>query len=474
MKCYKPISKKDKKNEYFICLSKKEYSELIKNKDFYIKITDKYNILIKIDKDKLNFILNEKNTIYDLKNLICEIFYDKYICKECCLSFNNKDILINHMITKSHDVYLCLKCDKSFIYKKDIEEHKIKIHNLINIKLENILKVDYQDYRKYNKIENNTLVLDINNKFINDLDIVLKYIPKTFKICIENIIKESPIYIDNIVDIIIEHNKIPYLKLFNRNKVMIQEYGKVNNINDFNILLNNEEIIKKCNILQIKGYLHKIYKINDDNSDMPIYIRYNIAKTIEIENDYIKDQIKKLDTKYINDILNNNSLFIVGKKSSGKTTLLRYLSKILSLNYNKDIIIIDTYGNICNIDDINQKYNYIGNSKIIKINNIYEQKHKILDSIKYYNPDYLIIDELLLVDIELILDIIQSGIFVITSLPISNISNLVSNKKILNLLNNYKKTNFENNTINIIDNIIKFNFLEIINSSYKIYTKIKI
>lgn len=56
----------------------------------------------------------------------------------------------------------------------------------------------------------------------------------------------------------------------------------------------------------------------------------------------------------------------------------------------------------------------------------------------------------------------------------SNMSNFASNKKILNLLNNYKKTNIENNTINIIDNIIKFNFLEIINGSYKIYTKIKI
>jgi hypothetical protein len=59
------------------------------------------------------------------------------------------------------------------------------------------------------------------------------------------------------------------------------------------------------------------------------------------------------------------------------------------------------------------------------------------------------------------LDLIQNGI-----------SNFISNKIILNLLNNYRKTSIKDNNISIINNIIKFNFLEIINNSYKIYTKI--
>lgn len=255
---------------------------------------------------------------------------------------------------------------------------------------------------------------------------------------------------------------------------MIKEYGIINNMNDFNILLDDNKIIKNGNRLEIEGHLHKIYRIYDDNSNFPIYIKYNIVKTIEIEDTYIKEQIKKVENIYISDILNNNSLFVLGKKGSGKTTLLRYLGKFLSLNCNKDLIIIDTYNNICNVNDINQKYNYIGNSKIIKINNIYEQKEKILDSLEYFNPNYIIIDEINLVDIDLILDLIQKGIFVITALPISDISTILSNKKILNLLNNYKKVIIKNDTIDIVDNIIKFNFLEIIDNSYKIYTKIKI
>ncbi len=109
MKCYRPIPLKDKNNEYFIYLSKKEYKELTKNNNFYSKISNKYNIPIEIKKDKINFILGKKSIIYDLKKLICDIFYDKYICKECCLSFKNKDLLNEHMINKSHDIYLCLK-----------------------------------------------------------------------------------------------------------------------------------------------------------------------------------------------------------------------------------------------------------------------------------------------------------------------------------------------------------------------------
>lgn len=194
MKCYRPISLKDNNNEYFIYLSKKEYEELTKNKYFYNKISNKYNISIEIKKDKINFILGEKNII-DLKKLVCDIFYDKYICKECCLSFKNKEILEEHMINKSHDIYLCLKCNKKFINKKDLEDHQIKIHNFINIKLENILKVDYQDYEKYNKKDSNTLIFNINDKFINNLDVILKYMPRNFRICIENILNENTNYI---------------------------------------------------------------------------------------------------------------------------------------------------------------------------------------------------------------------------------------------------------------------------------------
>jgi hypothetical protein len=81
MKCYKPIPLNGKNNEYFIYLSKKEYSELIE-------------------------------------------------------------------------------------IKKDLEEHQIKIHDLININLENILKVDYQDYDKYNKTDSNILIFDTNRHYL--------------------------------------------------------------------------------------------------------------------------------------------------------------------------------------------------------------------------------------------------------------------------------------------------------------------
>lgn len=102
------------------------------------------------------------------------------------------------------------------------------------------------------------------------------------------------------------------------------------------------------------------------------------------------------------------------------------------------------------------------------------QKQKILESIEFYNPEYIIIDEININDIDLILNIIQKGIFVITSLPISDISSLASNKRLMNVLSNYRKTTIENNNITIINNIIEFNFLEILNNSYKIYTNIKI
>jgi hypothetical protein len=151
--------------------------------------------------------------------------------------------------------------------KKDLEEHQIKNHDLININLENILKVDYQDYDKYNKTDSNILIFDTNNNFTNNLDIILKYMPQKIKIYIENILKENPIYLNNIININVEYKKIPFLKLFNKDKIIIKEYGIVDDINEF---------IKNGNRLEIEGYLHKIYRIYNNNSDIPIYIKYNI------------------------------------------------------------------------------------------------------------------------------------------------------------------------------------------------------
>jgi stage III sporulation protein SpoIIIAA len=95
----------------------------------------------------------------------------------------------------------------------------------------------------------------------------------------------------------------------------------------------------------------------------------------------------------IRDLLDsNNSLLILGKPGVGKTTLIREISRVLSDEAEKRVVIIDTANEIAGDSDI--PHAGIGRARRMQVSKFENQHNVMIEAVENHMPEVIIVDEI--------------------------------------------------------------------------------
>lgn len=136
----------------------------------------------------------------------------------------------------------------------------------------------------------------------------------------------------------------------------------------------------------------------------------------------------------------NNGVLICGVPSSGKTTLLRDISRRLSLGYSQKVAVVDErleISSICN----GKLYFDLGLSDIYCS---YPKKTAIVQAIRTMSPQFIVCDELTGDDSESVASTVNFGVKLIASVHCDSLKNALQNPSIKRLLETgaFQKTVF--------------------------------
>lgn len=160
----------------------------------------------------------------------------------------------------------------------------------------------------------------------------------------------------------------------------------------------------------------KIYNIRDITS-----LNIRIAKEFKELSKTIYDEVKN----------DNKSVLIVGVPSSGKTTLLRNLSRSLSLESKLKVTIVDEKSEIAAVYN-GEPYMDIGMCDVLTG---FPKAIGVLRAIRFLSPDVIVCDEISGIDdAEAIKQSLNSGVKVIASIHSKDDKELIQNPQALSLL----------------------------------------
>src|SRR6478672_8391372 len=95
----------------------------------------------------------------------------------------------------------------------------------------------------------------------------------------------------------------------------------------------------------------------------------------------------------IRDLLDSNSsLLILGKPGVGKTTLIREISRVLSDDAQKRVVIIDTANEIAGDSDI--PHAGIGRARRMQVSRFENQHNVMIEAVENHMPEVIVVDEI--------------------------------------------------------------------------------
>ena len=136
----------------------------------------------------------------------------------------------------------------------------------------------------------------------------------------------------------------------------------------------------------------------------------------------------------IRDLLEfNQSILIVGKPGSGKTTIIREISRILSNEMNKRVIIIDTSNEIAGNSEI--PHSGIGKSRRFQVSETGLQYQIMIEAVENHMPEVIIIDEIG-TELEALAarTISEKGVQLVGTAHGNNLKNLIKNPMLTDLI----------------------------------------
>lgn len=126
----------------------------------------------------------------------------------------------------------------------------------------------------------------------------------------------------------------------------------------------------------------------------------------------------------------DNGLLLCGVPSCGKTTLLRDISRNLSVEYCDKISVIDERYEIFSV--INGQP--VFNSGFCDVYSGYPKQDGIFQAIRTMSPDYIVCDELTGGDVDSVMQTVNYGVKLISTIHCDSPENALKNSSILNLL----------------------------------------
>nr|YP_007476226.1 Ycf45 [Diacronema lutheri]YP_009863747.1 ycf45 [Pavlova sp. NIVA-4/92]AGE93827.1 Ycf45 [Diacronema lutheri]QKE31078.1 ycf45 [Pavlova sp. NIVA-4/92] len=205
-----------------------------------------------------------------------------------------------------------------------------------------------------------------------DFENLLKVLPQF----VQNSLKKDP-KVDSLIEVVLDLGRMPEARFLDR-PIFLSEHLIV--WKDIDFLTKRVSKFSADNRAGIERTLHRISSIrNRENVIIGLTCRVGraVLGVISIIRDLIEEE---------------ESILILGKPGVGKTTAIREISRILSDEMGKRVIIIDTSNEIAGDGDI--PHPAIGSARRMQVSHPELQHHIMIEAVENHMPQVIIIDEI--------------------------------------------------------------------------------
>jgi stage III sporulation protein SpoIIIAA len=206
----------------------------------------------------------------------------------------------------------------------------------------------------------------------NDLDKLIKVLPTYIKENLQNHVNKT-----KLLEIILDLGRRPEGRFLYGTEYLSE---KIVSWQDLDYALKRLGTFNNENRAGIKQTLHRISCIKN-RQGMIIGLTYRIGRCVIGSLSIIRDLLES-----------TSSLLILGKPGIGKTTLIREISRVLSDEVEKRVVIIDTANEIAGDSDI--PHVGIGKARRMQVSQSENQHHIMKEAIENHMPQVIIVDEI--------------------------------------------------------------------------------
>lgn len=176
----------------------------------------------------------------------------------------------------------------------------------------------------------------------------------------------------------------------------------------------------------LDGCLHRISRIIARDGHTVIGLTCRIGKPIPGSEKLIQDLLDQ-----------GKSILIVGRPGSGKTSLLRSCSNYLSVEKNRNVIIVDTSDEIAGSGNI--PHASVGRARKMPVPQGRTQDQVLLEAVENHLPNVIIVDEISdLKEVDSVLTIGRRGVQILATCHGNVLQDVVDNKTLKHLLGGVK------------------------------------
>ena len=253
----------------------------------------------------------------------------------------------------------------------------------------------------------------INHLPQEDLDILIDILPERVK---DYLIKSEKKY--DLVEVILDLGRLPEVRFSSSTELIAGD--DITHI-DIQYLISKISEFGDDNRDGIERTLHRISVIRN-RKGTPVGITCRVGRAIE-------GTIKNIEDL----VLSGESVLLLGKPGVGKTTMLREVARVLSVNANKRVVIVDTSNEIAGDGDV--AHTAIGNSRRMQVPSTTMQHQIMIEAVENHMPEVIIIDEMSTEHESLAArTIAERGVQLIATAHANNLENVLTNPTLSDLV----------------------------------------
>ena len=209
-------------------------------------------------------------------------------------------------------------------------------------------------------------------RFHNDFNKLIEILPKDIVSFLSNV------YIDDVIEIVLDLGRNPEIR---------HADGKTEYIE--NRLVTDEDIEHTTSLIPpfthdnrsgLPGTLHRISAIRNRQGKV-VGLTCRIGRVVTGTIECIKDFV-----------MQNKSILFLGRPGVGKTTKLREISRLVSDELRKRVVIIDTSNEIAGDGDT--PHPAIGRARRMQVPQPEMQKDIMIEAVENHTPEVIVVDEI--------------------------------------------------------------------------------
>ena len=222
----------------------------------------------------------------------------------------------------------------------------------------------------------------------------------------------------NLLEIILDLGRQPEARYTNEKKILSSQLV---DWKDLNLIIKHINKFNNENRIGLENTFHRVSCIRNRRfliNGLTLRIGRLISGTLSLIRDLLESE---------------KSILLLGKPGSGKTSLIREMSRILANEMQKHVIVIDTCNEIGGGSDI--PHSSLGNVRRMHVSDNNLQYKVMLEAVKNHMPQVIIIDEISTeLEVFSARTIAEKGIQLIATTHANNLYNLIKTPYISDLI----------------------------------------